>query len=121
MPHRPDHEKHIVHASTRKGYPVQIRHVEQSDGPLFVDLYDHLSPKSLRLRFFQSTEHLPREYIEHKAQELATVDSTREVVLAAADPQRNGALLAVGRLSKVEDTDVAEMAVIVRDDFHGHG
>ena len=101
----------------RNGRRVVLRPIRPSDAPLLVQFHDRLSPDSRYFRFFGPKPVLkPRE-----AEYLASVDfQSRFAIVAVGIDDDKGAIVAVGRFDLVGQ-DMAEPAIVVRDDYHGVG
>ncbi len=113
----------ITHFVTTQGVMVHTRLIRPQDAPLLIDLFDHLSAETRRRRFHVSAENVGRARIEETAQQLVNVDnhSAAGAVLALTD---TGALIGVARLARPLDdvgADHAEVAVVMRDDYHRQG
>jgi acetyltransferase len=96
---------------------VLLRRMQPGDADAVLAGFDHLSPRSLRLRFFTAN---PRLTDDLRA-ELVKVDpETRTVLLAFDDP--SGELLGGARAVRIPgDPTAAEVAVTVGDAFQHHG
>jgi acetyltransferase len=98
----------------RDGTAVRLRPIRPEDEPLLHDLFAHMSPEDLRLRFFT-----PMRNLSHGlAARLTQIDYDREMALVAL---RGDAVLGIARYFADPDRVKAEYAVAVRTDWHGHG
>ena len=102
---------------------IVIRPIRPEDEPLMVRFHATLSERSVYLRYFHLLPFETRISHERLAR-ICFVDHDREIALVAErmDPatgQRE--VLAVGRVSKSEQANEAEFAVLISDMFHGHG
>jgi GNAT superfamily N-acetyltransferase len=94
---------------------VRIRPVRGDDADALIAMHEHLSPRTVRRRFFASMPHLSPEM----ARIFTGVDGTTRVALVAVD--ETGGLVAVGRFDILADPGAAEVAVVVLDDYQHHG
>ncbi len=99
------------------GRPVRIRPVRPEDAPAFVDAFERLSARTVRMRFFAPLKALSPAWLAR----LTQIDYDREMALVAVLPPEQGGLVGVVRLAADPDNDRAEYAVIVRDDVVRRG
>jgi acetyltransferase len=120
---RPYPSQYVQNWTTRDGLPVTIRPIRPEDEPLLVAFHKTLSDESIHQRYFsamgleQRTSHdrLTRVCFNDYARELAlVVDHTDQ-------KSSNHQILAVGRLSRIPNTNDAEIAMLVSDALQGHG
>lgn len=107
----------------KDGRQVVIRSIRPDDAELLVRLFYRLSDRSKRLRFHASVEHLSPEQIQEEAETLAAINPQQDAALIATTKE-NGAehIVAVVRFSRANPTDaLAEIAMLVRDDFQNQG
>ncbi|NVK41688.1 MAG: bifunctional acetate--CoA ligase family protein/GNAT family N-acetyltransferase [Oceanospirillaceae bacterium] len=105
----------------RSGRPAVVRPIRGEDEPAHLELYKHLSPESIRLRYFYS-----RGVPTH--QELATwtqIDYDREMAFIVSAPRLDGVsgeeTLGVVRAVTDPDNVRSEFSIVVRDDLQGEG
>jgi acetyltransferase len=101
-------------ATTRDGTSIALRAIRAEDEPLLQDLFAHLSPEDVRLRFFAPLRKLSRTL----ADRLPNLDYRREMALIA---HHDGAILGAASYFIETDARRAEFAVTVRSDWHGRG
>jgi acetyltransferase len=101
-------------ARLRDGTALDLRPVRPEDEPLLVDLFAHMSPEDLRLRFFTPMRR-PTHAI---AARLSQLDYDRELALLA---EQNGVALGAARFFADPDNRQAEYAIAVRSDWQGRG
>jgi GNAT superfamily N-acetyltransferase len=108
---------------TRRGERVRVRHIRPDDTTLLVDLFDHLSPRSRYLRFFTPLTNISRERVQQEAQQLAAINPERQGALVGIVRGPHGpAIIGVARWSQQPtQPNVAEVAIVVRDDYQGQG
>jgi acetyltransferase len=101
-------------ATTRDGTSIALRSIRAEDEPVLQDLFAHLSPEDVRLRFFTPMRELSRSL----ADRLPNLDYLREMALVA---HHDGAILGAASYFIEPDAKTAEFAVTVRSDWHGRG
>jgi RimJ/RimL family protein N-acetyltransferase len=109
---------------TKTGLLVSIRPLRPDDTQNLVDIFEHLSPDSRYLRFHEALNNPTNEFIQEKAEEMATIPEKKgKGWLAFADlPDQPCAPIGGVRLVRLpETTDAAEVALTVRDDLQGQG
>ena len=96
---------------------VLIRPIRPEDEPMMARFHATLSERSVYLRYFHM---LPLDArIDHeRLTRICFIDYDREMVLVA---KREQEILAVGRLIRAEHENAAEFAVLISDEFQGHG
>ncbi|MBN1380357.1 MAG: GNAT family N-acetyltransferase [Deltaproteobacteria bacterium] len=104
--------------TTRKGLVIQFRPVKIDDEPLIKDLFYDLSDKSLQRRFMSLRKDIPHEM----RQEFVVIDYTKEMVILATI-EESGREIAVGMGQAIKDvnTQTAEVAFAVRDNYQDMG
>ncbi|MBD3235882.1 MAG: GNAT family N-acetyltransferase [Candidatus Eisenbacteria bacterium] len=108
--------------TTRSGLSMQLRPVKISDEPLLKEFFYSLSDQSIYKRFISQRLDMPHE----RLQEFVIIDYTKEMVILAveageAPDEEREKLLGVGQYGIDEHTHTAEVALVVRDDYQGHG
>jgi acetyltransferase len=93
---------------------VQMRPVRPEDEPAVIELFDHMSPDDLRLRFFAPIRHLSHAL----AARLTQIDYDREMALLAL---QNGVAVGIAHFYTDPDRQRAEYAIAVRTDQKGRG
>lgn len=111
-----------VSMTTKRGRLVRIRHISSNDAPLLIDLFQHLSARTRWLRFF-TTSTVPLEKLQQEAIRLSNIDPQSEAALVACvQEERAERLVGVARLaSDPAYPGMAEVAVVVRDDYQNEG
>jgi RimJ/RimL family protein N-acetyltransferase len=107
---------------SKDGYWLYARLIQPEDQPRLVYLFNHLSSQVRRRRFHSNVDHLSPEAVVTHAHTFATVDNLQTGGAVVAVDYRGGEQRIVGvlRLGAPEQ-GVAEVAVVVRDDFQGRG
>jgi len=103
--------------SLRHGDVVHIRPLRVTDERLLQDLFYRLSKDSVYERFMGHKNCHPREEIAM----LADFDDTRNAALVATSNQDVEELLAMARYDVEPATGLAEVALVVRDEWQGRG
>jgi acetyltransferase len=107
----------------KDGAEVEIRSIRPQDEPLMVRFHSVLSDRTVYLRYFCSLSLATRTAHERLVR-ICFVDPLTETVLVATgrNPQTGEeSILAVGRLNRLLDKNEAEVAILVTDEFQGHG
>lgn len=111
----------ILPWTTKKGVSVRIRHIRSDDADLLVELYGRLSARTLELRFATMMVNVPLSTVLKYASRLATLNpENADALIALVDEDGEDRIVAVARLAGATKT-TAEFAMLVRDDFQGHG
>lgn len=107
---------------SKDGYWLYARLIQPEDHPRLLHLFDRLSSQARRRRFHTNVDHLDADVINSHALGFAEVDNLRTGgAVVAVDYQGAGQkIVGVVRLGAPE-AGVAEVAVVVRDDFQGRG
>jgi len=110
-----DLEKY-VHLSD--GARVLLRPIKPADEDLLKDLFYNLSNETIYKRFMGVKHYLPRQQLH----ELANVDYSKNMaIVAVIGEEEKEELVGVGRWGLDEDTNSAEVAFVVRDDWQQQG
>jgi acetyltransferase len=109
--------------STHNSTQVLIRPIRPDDEPLMARFHATLSERSVYLRYFHM---LPLDTrIDHeRLTRICFVDYDHEMALVAErlDPATGEReILAVGRLTRADQANEAEFAMLISDKFQGHG
>ncbi len=111
--------------TTTDGRTVTIRPIRaDEDTAGLVDLWNHLSDRTKRLRFHALPRQIPEAELEAYARKMTHINEGKEAALVATIPTDDGdeAIIGVARLSRsVVEESVAEAAIVVRDDFQKVG
>jgi RimJ/RimL family protein N-acetyltransferase len=92
---------------------MEIRPIEPTDAPALIKAHDHLSDETRRRRFFRPHPVLS----EKEAEFFSNVDHVDREALVAVEGKY---IIAVARYDRIGD-DAAEVAVVVGDEWQGHG
>jgi acyl-CoA hydrolase/GNAT superfamily N-acetyltransferase len=102
----------------KDGREILLRPIKATDERLEQELLYSLSDQSIYLRFFSTMGAFPHERVQY----YTTVDYNEHMAIVAI-LERNGEeqMIGVGRYVKEKDSDMAELALLVRDDWQGKG
>jgi acetyltransferase len=120
---RPYPTRYVTPWKLRDGTIVTIRPIRPEDEPLIVKFHQTLSERSVYLRYFSPLK-LDQRIAHERLSRICFIDYDREMVLLVErrDSQsREGEILGVGRLSKLHGANEAEFALLVSDQWQGHG
>jgi acetyltransferase len=96
---------------------VLIRPIRPEDEAMMARFHATVSERSVYLRYFHMLPFDTRVAHERLAR-ICFIDYDREMVLVA---EREGEIVAVGRLVREDQANNAEFAVLISDKFQGHG
>jgi acetyltransferase len=101
------------------GMPALIRPVRPEDEPLIYDLFKTLSEDTIVFRFNQRLIDMPHERLARYCQ----LDYERELAFVAVLKKDLGKeqVIADVRMLKMPDLETAELAILVADEWQGHG
>jgi acyl-CoA hydrolase/GNAT superfamily N-acetyltransferase len=100
------------------GAEVLLRPIKPTDERLEQELLYSLSDRSVYLRFFSAVGAFPHERVQH----YTTVDYDQQMAIVAIDLSGDEEqMIGVGRYVKERNSDMAELALLVRDDWQGRG
>ena len=105
------------------GTKVLIRPIRPDDEPLMVRFHATLSERSVYLRYFHMMN-LGCRVAHERLARICVIDYDCEMVLVVERESPEAAkreILAAGRLVKADRANEAEFAVLISDQFHGHG
>jgi acetate---CoA ligase (ADP-forming) len=98
----------------KDGRTVHIRPIRSDDAPLMMEMWQRLSPETIRMRFFA-----PRGMDEQQIRYFTDLDYENRFALVA---ESAGRILGVSRFDRLpERSDQAEFAVLVEDAEQGRG
>jgi acyl-CoA hydrolase/GNAT superfamily N-acetyltransferase len=104
--------------TVRDGTELLLRPIKPTDERLEQELLYSLSDQSIYLRFFSTMTTFPHERVQY----YTTVDYNEHMaIVAIAEREGEEQMVGVGRYIKEKDSDMAELALLVRDDWQGKG
>jgi acetyltransferase len=108
--------------TTQHGHKLQVRFLTSDDGDLLLDLFRHLSPDSRYQRFHIVADHVSEQTLKGELPMYLDVDQRNHVALIAVVDQDGEEIpIAVARFRRDVDSDKAEAAIVVQDDWQRQG
>ncbi len=120
---RPYPKKYVQPFTNKNGETFLIRPIRPEDEPKLVQFHEHISEKSVYLRYFRSFG-LSQRVQHERLRRICFVDYDRDVALVTEwkNPETGeDEIIAVGRLSRMYGIQEAEFAMLVQDAFQGKG
>ncbi len=104
--------------SLRDGTEVLLRPIKPTDERMEQELFYSLSDRSVYLRFFSSMGAMPHERVQY----YTTIDYEDQMaIVAILEEGREEKMIGVGRYIRDKDSDMAELALLVHDEWQGKG
>ncbi len=118
---RPYPGQYVSPWKLRDGAHVTIRPIRPEDEPLMIEFHRTLSEESVHFRYFGMLR-LEQRIAHERLRRICFLDPDREITLVV-DHDRHGVheILGVARLSKLHGMDEAEFAIVLSDQWQGHG
>ncbi|MCS7120618.1 MAG: GNAT family N-acetyltransferase [Candidatus Bathyarchaeota archaeon] len=102
----------------KDGTDVLIRPIKPSDATMKQHLFYSLSKEAVVKRYFGSLRAFPLK----RVWPYVIVDYNNEMVLVASISERSGeSIIGIGSYSRIPNSDLAEVAFVVRDDWQNKG
>jgi acetyltransferase len=120
---RPYPTQYVKNFVNKAGEDFVIRPIRPEDEPKMVRFHEKLSEQSVYLRYFRSFQ-LDQRVEHERLTRICFVDYDRTIALVIeyTNPETNeGEIVAAGRLTRLLNSEEAEFAIIVRDDFQRRG
>jgi acetyltransferase len=120
---RPYPSHYVKEITNREGIEFTLRPIRPEDEPKMVAFHEKLSEQSVYLRYFRAFN-LEQRTEHERLTRICYVDYDRSIALVAetADPATGQqAIVAAGRLTRLQNPEEAEFAMLVRDDFQRRG
>jgi acetyltransferase len=111
--------QYIQEITLDNGVPALIRPIRPEDEPLIYALFTTLSEETIVSRFNQRLTDMPHERLARYCQ----LDYERELAFVAVtkeSPEKEQVIADV-RILKMADLETAELAILVTDEWQGHG
>ena len=100
------------------GTQVNFRPIHPTDEPRMRDLFYALSQETVYYRFMSRMKHIPRKEI----QDFVYINHRSDIAVVGTVPESFGEdIIAIGRYYLNEQTNLAEVAFVVRDDWQNRG
>ena len=107
-----------TYRTTRTGMEIFFRPVKISDEQHIKDLFYSLSDQSMYRRFISTRKDVPHEM----RQDFVIIDYTREmIILAIRQEGEFEEVLGIGQYRLIDDTHIADVAFVIRDDHQNLG
>jgi acetyltransferase len=120
---RPYPSKYVACWTAKDGTALSIRPIRAEDEPLMVKFHETLSDRSVYQRYLHMLK-LSQRVAHERLTRMCFIDYDREMALVAmAKDAASGEnrIIAVGRLKKTQAGKEGEFAIILSDQFQGHG
>lgn len=106
----------------KNGLPIHVRPIRADDGAYLIDIFENMSSASRYARFNQTADHVSETRKWDLAESIAQADPENNFgLMAFADlPHEPDPPIGATRYVKLDDA-VAEVAISLRDDYHGLG
>jgi len=118
LPRVPVPEEYEVDVPLRDGSTVHLRPIRPDDDGLMIALFNRFSPRTVFLRF----HHVIGEMTKDEVQRYTRVDYSNTFALVATlGAPVEERIIAVGRYARLGNSDRAEVAFVVEDDYQGQG
>jgi acyl-CoA hydrolase/GNAT superfamily N-acetyltransferase len=107
-----------TYVTLRPGMKILFRPIKPTDEEMMQELFYSLSEESIYYRFFHRTQVMPHK----KVQRFTTVDYQKDMaIVGVVEEYGQEKIIAVGRYSLEPDSNMAEAALLVQDDWQGRG
>jgi acyl-CoA hydrolase/GNAT superfamily N-acetyltransferase len=107
-----------TYATLEDGVKVFFRPIKPTDEAMMQELFYSLSEDSIYYRFFHRTQVMPHK----KVQRFTTIDYQKDMaIVGLVEEDGREKIIAVGRYSLEPESTMAEVALLVQDDWQGKG
>ena len=104
--------------ATIGGVNIFFRPIKPTDEEMMQELFYSLSEESIYYRFFSRTQFMPHK----KVQRFTTIDYQKEMaIVGVVEEDGREKIIAVGRYAVEPESNMAEVALLVQDDWQGKG
>ena len=120
---RPYPQQYVSSWKLKDGSPIVIRPIRPEDEPMMVKFHEVLSETSVHFRYFDLVK-LEKRVSHDRLVRICFNDYDREIAIVGirnAPETKEDEIIAVGRLIKLRDTNDAEFAMVISDQWQGHG
>jgi acyl-CoA hydrolase/GNAT superfamily N-acetyltransferase len=109
-----------TYRTTKKGLEIFLRPVKITDEPMLKDFFYDLSEDSMYMRFFSARKDMPHK----RLQDFVIVDWSLKMEILAVIKEKERereTIIALGQYELNPDKYMAEVAIVVKDEYHGMG
>ena len=109
-----------TYRTTKKGLEIFLRPVKITDETMLKDFFYDLSEDSMYMRFFSARKDMPHK----RLQDFVIVDWSRKMEILAVIKEKERereTIIALGQYELNPDKYMAEVAIVVKDEYHGMG
>jgi len=120
---RPYPQQYVSSWKLKDGSPILIRPIRPEDEPMMVKFHEVLSETSVHFRYFGLVK-LEKRVSHDRLVRICFNDYDREIAIVGirnAPETKEDEIIAVGRLIKLRDANDAEFAMLISDEWQGHG
>jgi acetyltransferase len=119
---RPYPGEYVFQWRARGGPGLTIRPIRPEDEPAIAVFHKTLSERTVYQRYMQLLQ-LQQRVAHERLTRICFIDYDREIALVAEHDKDDGTreILGVGRVQKIQGTDVGEFAAVVSDSMQGKG
>jgi acetyltransferase len=120
---RPYPQEYASTWTSNNGTTLTIRPIRPEDEPLMVKFHLTLSEETVRLRYFGAAK-LEKRIAHERLTRICFNDYDREIALVAVrqNPDtKEDEIFGIGRLIKAYNGSEAQFAILISDEFQGHG
>jgi len=109
-----------TYRTTKKGLEIFLRPVKITDETMLKDFFYDLSEDSMYMRFFSARKDMPHK----RLQDFVVVDWSRKMEILAVIKEKERekeTIIGLGQYELNPDRYLAEVAIVVKDQYHGMG
>lgn len=108
-----------TYRTTKKGLEIFLRPAKITDETMLKDFFYDLSEDSMYMRFFSARKDMPHK----RLQDFVVVDWSRkmEILAVIKEERERETIIALGQYELNPDEYMAEVAIVVKDEYHGMG
>jgi acetyltransferase len=120
---RPYPQQYVSTWKLKDGSPILIRPIRPEDEPMMVKFHGTLSENSVHFRYFGLLK-LEQRVAHDRLVQMCFNDYDREIAIVAVRNEQKtieDEIIGVGRLIKVHGVNDAEFAIVLSDQWQGHG
>ena len=120
---RPYPQEYASTWTSNDGTSLTVRPIRPEDEPLMVKFHETLSEETVHLRYFGMSK-LEKRIAHERLTRICFNDYDREIALVAVRQNpgtKEDEIIGIGRLIKAYNGSEAQFAILISDDFQGHG